>query len=108
MKIDLATAREYAHLGYLAMQCLAAQWLGIGKPEDFCGSCIQCFIIRLAVLCGGFAILVTISPLAALGTGLAWVAYSALTGKGWAGTWLHATWRAGRDWVKAQYLTPKK
>lgn len=80
---------ELLHLGKLAAQCLGAQWLGWGAVEDFCGPCWICFTIRTAILIFFLGALLYVSPLVFTVLAVAWAAYSAITGKGWAGAFLH-------------------
>lgn len=80
---------EYLDLAKLALQCLAAQWFGYGKVEDYCGDCIKCATIRWALVLSFFAVMWLVSPTALIGMVVAWAGYSALSGKGWAGTFLH-------------------
>lgn len=90
MKFNMDTVRELFDLFILAIKCLAAQWLGIGKTEDLCGECWKCFAIRTAFLSLVFLIAWNVSPLIVILVGVAWIVYSGLTGKGWAGEALKA------------------
>ncbi len=80
---------EYKDLVKLALQCLAAQWFGYGKSADYCGNCVKCAMIRYAVLAVFGFVVYAISSTLFFGIIFAWVAYSTLSGSGWAGTYLH-------------------
>ena len=75
---------------YLAGRCLAAQWLGIGKPSDFCGTCIYCMAARYALVGFAFVTVYLIAPGLLFGAVGIWAAWSVYNGKGWLGAYIHA------------------
>lgn len=86
----LAYLRDAVALLVLAVRCEAARLLGIGNPDDYCGSCVKCAVARGALLAIVLVVWTQIVGIAGLLISVAiWLAWVGYTGRGVVGRAIH-------------------